>query len=472
MKIALAACIGVCFAVVSIGCGGGGNTTAGGSGRLQSFASDDFRDDHKQIWATIYKVELLGPAGAVTVFTDSVGKSMDLLLLHDNAGPKFAFLSDIALSVGTYNQVRITMAPDITRFPTGSTTAITTPFAASIPRDSAGNAVFTTTLETPTVITAGATSKLVIDFDLPNFVLTGGVVTPKVKRGDDAMIGDPLRHHEEDYHGTVTNLTGSGSNQTFELKSGSLKTTVIVDASTVLYYEKNQSSPALATNQRVEVNGVFDSVSSTLKATSIKIEDSTGAGNNESGRGIPEVLGVVSAPNAGTRSFTISVLDADDFTPTSSSITVVVTDTTVFRAHRGVLLTESEYFAQLGATSITEVKGTYNSVTQTLTATLVKSESESEGSVDFDEAEVKGRATDINEVAGTFTMGSISEYEGFIPEGVTVAISVLTSARYEDDRGKDTSRAAFFAGLSTAQRVSVQGSYANGKMTGTRLRLK
>lgn len=472
MKILIAGCIGVCLAVVAVGCGGGGNTTTVPSGRLQSFVSDDFRDDHKQIWATIYKVELLGPTGAVPVFTDSVGKSMDLLLLHDNAGPKFAFLSDIAVSAGTYNQLRITMAPDITRFPTGSTTGISTPFAASIPRDTAGNAVFTTTLETPTVITAGVTSKLVIDFDLPNFVLAGGVVTPKVKRGDDAMIANPLRHHEEDYHGIVTNLTGSGANQTFELVSGSLKTTVIVNASTVLYFEKNQSSPALAANQRVEVNGVFDSVSSTIKATSVKIEGSTAADNNQSGRGIPEVLGVVSAPNVTTRSFTISVLDADDFIPTSSNITVVVTDTTVFRAHRGVLLTESEYFAQLGASSLTEVKGMYNPVTQTLTATLVKSESESDGVDDFDESEVKGRATDINEAAGTFTIGSISEYEGFIPQGGTVAISVGTNASYEDDRGKVASRAAFFAGLSTAQRVSVQGSYANGKMTGTRLRLK
>ena len=45
-------------AVVSIaGCGGsGGGTPTAGTGRLQAFAADDLRDDHQQIWATIYQV--------------------------------------------------------------------------------------------------------------------------------------------------------------------------------------------------------------------------------------------------------------------------------------------------------------------------------------------------------------------------------------------------------------------------------
>ena len=142
-------------AVVSIaGCGGsGGGTPTAGTGRLQAFAADDFRDDHQQIWATIYKVELLDASGAaVTVFDDVVGKSMDLQLLHDNAGPRFAFLSDVAIAVGTYTQVRLTMGPEITRFPVGSTTGIKTPFAASLTRNAAGNVLYTSTLDMPTVI--------------------------------------------------------------------------------------------------------------------------------------------------------------------------------------------------------------------------------------------------------------------------------------------------------------------------------
>jgi Domain of unknown function (DUF4382)/Domain of unknown function (DUF5666) len=461
-------------AVVSIaGCGGGGGgTTSGGTGRLQAFAADDFRDDHQQIWATIYKVELLDATGAaVTVFDDAVGKSMDLQQLHDNAGPRFAFLSDVAIAVGTYTQVRLTMGPEITRFPVGSTTGIKTPFAASLTRNAAGNVLYTSTLDTPTVIAEGVTSKLIIDFDLPHFVLANGEVTPKVKRGDDSTLSDKSRHHDEDYHGTISGLSGTAPVQSFTLSNGAWKTEVSVDATTVVFYEKSQSSPALSNNLFVEVNGVFDSVTGVLKATKIKIEDKS-TGGQSNGRGIPEVKGLVSAPSTATRSFTIAVSESDDFVPTQSTVNVVVTDTTVFRAHRGVLLTEAEYFAGLGVTSIAEVKGSYNAATNTLTATLVKSESESESDDDSNEAEAKGTAISIDATAGTFTLSPISEYEGFFPGASTLNVVVAAGAEFEDDRGKDTDRATFFSGLSSASRVTVKGSFAGGVFTAVELRLK
>jgi hypothetical protein len=460
--------------VISIaGCGGsGGGTPTAGTGRLQAFAADDFRDDHQQIWATIYKVELLDASGAaVTVFEDAVGKSMDLQLLHDNAGPRFAFLSDVAIAVGTYTQVRLTMGPEITRFPVGSTTGIKTPFAASLTRNAAGNVLYTSTLDMPTVIAEGVTSKLVIDFDLPHFVLANGAVTPKVKRGDDSTLSDKSRHHDEDYHGTITGLTGTAPVQSFTLTNGVWKTEVSVDASTVVFFEKNQSSPALANNLFVEVNGTFDTVTGVLKATKIKIEDKS-SGGQTNGRGIPEVKGLVTAPSTTTRSFTIAITESDDFVPTQSTVNVVVTDTTVFRAHRGVILTEAEYFATLGAVSIAEVKGTYNAATNTLTATLVKSESESDGDDDSNEAEAKGRAISIDATAGTFTLSPISEFEGFVPGAASVNVIVAAGAEFEDNRGKDTDRATFFSGLSSASRVTVKGSYAAGVFTAVELRLK
>ena len=468
----LGAVIALAAVVLIAGCGGGGGTQSGGTGRLQAFAADDFRDDHQQIWATIYKVELLDASGAaVTVFEDVVGKSMDLQLLHDNAGPRFAFLSDIAIAVGTYTQVRLTMGPEITRFPKGSTNGVKTPFAASLTRDAAGNVLFTSTLETPTVIADGVTSKLVIDFDLPNFVLANGAVTPKVKRGDDSTLSDKSRHHDEDYHGTITGLTGTAPVQSFTLTSGAWKTEVSVDATTVVFYEKSQSSPALANNLFVEVNGTFDTVTGVLKATKIKIEDKS-AGGQTNGRGIPEVKGLVTSPSTATRSFTIAITESDDFVPTQSTVNVVVTDTTVFRAHRGVMLTEAEYFATLGAASIAEVKGTYNAATNTLTATLVKSESESDGDDDSNEAEAKGKAALIDATAGTFVLNPVSEYEGFVPGLTPLSVVVAAGAQFEDGRGDDTNRATFFAGLASANRVTVKGSYAAGVFTAVELRLK
>jgi hypothetical protein len=166
------------------------------------------------------------------------------------------------------------------------------------------------------------------------------------------------------------------------------------------------------------------------------------------------------------------VTESDDFVPTQSTVNVVVTDTTVFRAHRGVMLTEAEYFAGLGSTSIAEVKGTYNAATNTLTAVLVKSESESEGDDDSNEAEAKGRAITIDAAAGTFSLSPISEYEGFFPGGNTLSVVVAQGASYEDSRGDDTNRATFFAGLASANRVTVKGSYAAGVFTAVELRLK
>jgi hypothetical protein len=244
-----------------------------------------------------------------------------------------------------------------------------------------------------------------------------------------------------------------------------------VDASTVVFFEKNQSSPALANNLFVEVNGTFDTVTGVLKATKIKIEDKS-SGGQTNGRGIPEVKGLVTAPSTATRSFTIAITESDDFVPTQSTVNVVVTDTTVFRAHRGVILTEAEYFATLGAVSIAEVKGTYNAATNTLTATLVKSESESDGDDDSNEAEAKGRAISIDATAGTFTLSPISEFEGFVPGAASVNVIVAAGAEFEDNRGKDTDRATFFSGLSSASRVTVKGSYAAGVFTAVELRLK
>jgi len=475
-------------AVVSIAGCGGSSSKSGGTGRLQAFAADDFREDHQQIWATIYRVELLDASGAaVTVFEDAVGKSMDLQLLHDNAGPRFAFLSDIAIAVGTYTQVRLTMGPEITRFPKGSTTGVKTPFAASLTRNAAGHVLFTSTLETPTVIAEGVTSKLVIDFDLPNFVLTNGEITPKIKRGDDSTLSDETRHHDEDYQGTISGLTGTAPVQSFTLTNGAWKTEVTVDAATVVFYEKNQSSPALANNLQVEVVGTFDTVTGVLKAATIKIEDKSQNGQSN-GRGIPEVKGAITQPSVAGRSFSMTIADSNDFIPTQSTVTVVVTDTTVFRANRGVLLTEAEYFTSLGATSMAEVKGTYNAATNTLTATLVKSETESEaegngggnggggnGGSDggsASEAEVKGKAVTIDATAGTFSISPIAEYDGFIPGTSSINVVVATGAAFEDDKGKDTNRTGFFAGLAAAKRVSLKGSFVNGVFTAVKLSLK
>jgi len=91
---------------------------------------------------------------------------------------------------------------------------------------------------------------------------------------------------------------------------------------------------------------------------------------------------------------------------------------------------------------------------------------------DAAEAEVRGKATTFDATAVTFTIGPIAEYEGFIPGTSSVNVVLATSAKFEDDRGKDTDRAGFFAALAAASRVSIKGSFANGVFTAFELSLK
>ncbi|MFM2222717.1 MAG: hypothetical protein RLZZ78_974, partial [Armatimonadota bacterium] len=81
-------------------------------------------------------------------------------------------------------------------------------------------------------------------------------------------------------------------------------------------------------------------------------------------------------------------------------------------------------------------------------------------------------AISIDATAGTFTLSPISEYEGFFPGATTLNVVVAAGAQFEDNRGKDTDRATFFSGLSSASRVTVKGSFAGGVFTAVELRLK
>jgi hypothetical protein len=85
----------------------------------------------------------------------------------------------------------------------------------------------------------------------------------------------------------------------------------------------------------------------------------------------------VTSLNAATGTFVIATKKVRGFTPSQTTVNVTTSGSTVFLTDGGRTKTQAEFFALLATTPIAEVKGTYNAATNTLTATKVKVEDES-----------------------------------------------------------------------------------------------
>lgn len=352
--------------VAMVGCGGGGGGTS--RAKVAVYAADSFRDDYSQVWATIYKVELLDASGAaVTVYEDAAGKVLDLASLRDASGPRFAFLGANAVPAGSYVKVRVTTAPTLELFPKGSTTGTAVTVAASVPRDPSGNAVVTVPLRGARRL--GETDDdVVVDFDLANFALSGGKLIPSLLEGERTGLRDKGRHESEDYHGIVSGLSGTAPVQTFTLQRGIFSATVTTSADTVIF-QRGTGGLSLAEGQRVEVRGVFDATTRQLVATEIRIKDGT---NDDYHR--HEVKGAPSAIDATAGTFVVSALKTEGFRPDRRDVTVKTDGTTVFRGDRGAVLSASAFFTALATSPFVEAEGVYDPATATLTAKRVKLE--------------------------------------------------------------------------------------------------
>lgn len=471
-RTAAAAAFVIVNAALLAGCGGGGSGSAAGpaAGRLAVFVTDGFSDDYDQVWVTIHKVELLTATGAAeTVFDDSTaGRVLNLTTLRDAAGQRFALLGsdDVNGSANTpHTQVRVTLGPTFSLFPRGASAGQVTPIAASVPRDAQGRPVITFALAVPRVL-GKADDDLAIDFDLPNFAVAGGTVVPVLREGDETGLDDPARHENEDYDGTVTSLSGTAPNLTFTLtRSGSHSPLAIqTSAATAFFNRDGTPGPVVANGKTVEVRGVFDASAGRLDAASVRIEDRGAENENEA-----EVTGAPSRVNASAGTFAVSVAQARGFVPKQTTLTIVTDTATVFRASGGLTLSRDDFFARLPAAPRVEVEGIFDPATNTLTARTAKTENPAEGQ----EAEARGRATDVNTPAGTFTLHALEEFEGFVPSGGAVAVVTNGATVYQDRDNNTLAVSAFFAVLEAGNAtVSVNGLYANGAITTRRLRLR
>ena len=473
------------------GCGGGGGSSplspVGAPAPIQAasavvgiFATDSFSETYDHVWVTIHRVEVDSSDGsAQVVFDDAQGKTIDLKTLRDAAGQRFALLGAGKVNTGIATGVKITVDNGVVLFPAGAPGGQVTPVDDAVAHDAQGHAVLSFPLTAPRSLASGH-DDLVVDFDLADFSVSNGKVRPVVKEGAKVGLDDPTRHEREEYKGVLSQLAGASPAFTFMLTREGSTISVVTDAQTTFFNADGTPNPKLAEGQTVAVRGLFDIASQRLTASEVKIR--AAGGEQEPA----EVEGVSGAVNAMAGTFTLTAHQVEHLVPTQTTVNVVTGSGTVFRAKGGITLTAADFFTGLATAQAVEVEGTYDAVSNTLTATRAKLENEAEGShggssggggSDGDHGgaatgvEVEGNATAIDATANTFLLPALSEWEGFVPAAGGVSVTTTATTVYGDGSGGVLTAAQFFAALSANPQVKVRGTLAGTTVSATEMTL-
>ena len=457
------------------GCGGGGSSNSVGiiparSVALTVFAADSFREDYDHVWATIFKVELIASDGtASSLFADTTGKTIDIKTLRDATGARFAFLGKSDIPVGNYKGVRVTMTNSLTLFPKGATTGALTPFDDSFTRDASGNVQLNLNFQSER--NESTDDNVVVDFDLANFKIVGGKVTPALKEGDKSGIGDKGRHEEEDVEGVVSELSGTSPTLTFNIG----KVSVTTSASTTIFNADASPNPAIVNGSSVEVKGKINLAGNAFEAASIKIGkvEGDGDGKRSGAQGVPSNV------DAAKMTFTLTAEKTKEFQPTKTTINIATSATTSFRGGSGVVLTVADFYSRLATAKKVEVEGSYDASKNTLTAKRARIDDEGGngggtggGDGMGHEAEAKGTVTSPTVADGKFILNPVTEFDGFSLIGTTLPVATNSQTKFEDANGKSTTQANFFEKLTGDTKVNINGVYASGVLTAKSIKRK
>lgn len=452
------------IAVFAVGCGGGGSSSGGGvdtSQQVSMFVTDDLSTNYDHVWVRFHEVELEFSGGSSKVFSSDAGVEVDLRALNTGSANLFKFLGAAAFPSQSVTGIKFTVGRDLVLFTTGSTTGMNAQFATAFNLTN-GRSRFGITPSSPLTVPAGGA--VAFDFDLANWTLASGFVTPVGSVFGGSGLDDPANHVSDDFSGTVSELAGTAPNFTMKVtRAGGQVVQVKTDANTSIFNSDGSSSPVIADGKRVEVRGVFSTSSQSFLASVVKIEDSNGSGDDED-----KVEGLVRNPNEGSGQFEVKATETRGFLPNDLWVIVKTTATTKFFNRQGVVISASAFYAALTSGSA-EAEGNYNTGTNTLTATKVKLE---DGSGGDDYSEAKGPATAVNAALGTLSI-SMSEWSGFAGSaGGTLNITTNGSTTYRDANGATISSTTFFAQALTAVAVKVEGTYSSGSMLAKRLEIR
>ncbi|MFM7322153.1 MAG: DUF4382 domain-containing protein [Armatimonadota bacterium] len=364
---ALAAMLAILpFSMLATGCGG---SKAGSRAPVAVYATDNFDSDYDQVWATVRKVELIDAySSAFTVFDEPSGRQIDLAgLAQSDGGLQYAFLGTADLEVRTYTKVRVTMEPSMTVVPDGSTTGTVHELSDSLPRDKNGMVQMTFDLDTPRTMGKVA-DDVVVDFDLTKFELLHGRIVPFLQEGSRVDLSKLANQAPFDYHGSISDLAGTSSAMTFNLKQNGRTMAVATDADTVVLQRESGDSKALANGARVEVYGVCDRTQRKIIAQAIKIEDAANEALYPN-----EMRGVAVCENSTNKTVTMDIHRTEGFRPEHARTIVGLTDGVVLQGPDGKAYGSVDAFMKaMQKGSIVDVEGVWNRTENTFDAKRIQ----------------------------------------------------------------------------------------------------
>lgn len=421
-----------------IGCGGGGGGTTA-TGNLAVFVTDDLSTNYDHVWVTIHEVELEGASGSFKVFNSDAGVQVDLRSLNNGAN-LFSLLGTGSIPDGSYTTAKIKMAKALVLYPTGATSGTNATFIDSLDNGT-GKSLLTTTL-TGGLSVAGNTS-LVLDFDLSQWTLVAGKVTPVVVKGSGNGLDDLSNHLSEDFKGTISGLAGTAPNFTFGLSGIRVKT----NSNTVVFREDGAGSATLSNGLLVEVEGVYSTTDNALVASRVKIEDGSGVSGEDKAKG--KVSGSISSAGG-----MMTVEFARGFIPAATKLNLTFSNTTVYFNHAGLPIPSTEFFGLIGDGHEIEVEGIVSNDNLTMAVRKAKIEDETLG----DLPEVKGVVVSKNETAGSFVITPTEWYGISLSGNSNLTVTTASAVKYKDIDGNVITKSQFFAAMQVGGKVKVEGT--------------
>lgn len=455
-KLTLALMAIITGLLILIGCGG--SSSSGGASSVDLFITDDMSADYSGVWVTLYKAEIYNTAGAsTTLFESTEGLPVNLRQLNDGAS-RFLLLAPGRLPDGTYNKVQFNVGKTVNLVAAVGGAPSTATFPNSLDNGT-GRSKLEVNL-TPAVTIPG-TPRLAIDFDLKNWTVTGGVITPVVGVHPGGGLTDPTRHERFEFKGLVSNLVGTAPDQTFNLQlrfGGNVTVQTSIDTSFV-----GDGSAVFGNGAKAEVFGEFNPLTRVVTARVVRFESEF---ENEA-----KAIGKASNIAAVAGTFDVLPKFTRGFVPQGEKVSVVTNGTTRYRGRRGVTLTQAEFFTALtnaGTDAVVEVEGAYSSTNNTLTAKSVHIENE----VELGGVEAQGTASAPDVEVGSFSL-TISESEGFTPPNATMTVKVSSITTYKSATGASMTKAGFFEALrASGTVVKVHGVIRDGAIAAGRCEIK
>ncbi|MCU6432827.1 DUF4382 domain-containing protein [Undibacterium sp. Jales W-56] len=311
----LSACI-----LVACGGGSGGSTPAvtatSTAPRLSTFITDDLAKDYAKVWVGILDITLIDAAGTKTnIFKVPQPAVYNLSSLASVA----QLMSSVTVPKGNYTKALVTLDDKVQLTSLDGKTTINAVFKGD------GSA---TVVPVDLDLDTGATTQLVLDFDLSKFTYDAVTnrVTPVVlksnKKGGDNHDFD---RNQAEAHGVVTSIDDKGLVINDKHLGNNVR--INVGTATDIIGEESEKPIALkdiAVGFRIEAHGVLEAgtAAPTINARLVQVE--SGANNNTDdsrdnpanhAKGVGKVVAV-----SGTQ-ITVSVTDAN-FLPGAANIVI------------------------------------------------------------------------------------------------------------------------------------------------------